>query len=466
MAFPTLAYNNPRSNASAPLFQLTQVRSIKPHNIIKGGFPRMKNIMKIRLAAIGLLLAMTVASIGPMFAATPSFSDVPASHWAYQQINEMAADGIITGYGDGTFKPATPVSYGAFSLLVARAFYADDLAEYLRVNNVPSSTQVGREVIALHSVLDGTRLQTGEAMLSASMLTRDDMAVYMHNVLKDMGSPLPGSDEMAAARDAIKDYSSISASRRDAVTVCYSLGLLGGQSNGNFNPSGEMNRAQAAVVLSRLRTYIREHGGEAGSVEIPTEKPVEQPKPEEKPPVEAPVVTELPEFKLLEGEDVDAMMVRINAATPAWKEGYLTDGSPITEENITNLLNKFKENFPDGSTWDESNFYRYPASSFGSSAYACSAFASVLSDSIFGEDAPLTRHQNFSELKVGDAVWMKNSENGYNHMLFIIAVDHSFGRYTICSGNHGSEVEWGRSGSLDIFDEPSVASGTYVYSRY
>ena len=47
----------------------------------------MKDIMKIRLAAVSLLLAMTVASIGPAFANPTAFSDVPTSHWAYEQIN-------------------------------------------------------------------------------------------------------------------------------------------------------------------------------------------------------------------------------------------------------------------------------------------------------------------------------------------------------------------------------------------
>ena len=63
----------------------------------------MQKIMKTRLAAVSLLLAMTVASIGPMFAATPAFSDVPTSHWAYEQINRCVQDGIVSGYADGTF---------------------------------------------------------------------------------------------------------------------------------------------------------------------------------------------------------------------------------------------------------------------------------------------------------------------------------------------------------------------------
>ena len=71
--------------------------------------------MKIRLVALGLLLAMTVASIGPAFANPTAFSDVPTSHWAYEQINRCVQDGIVSGYADGTFKPGNPVSYGALS---------------------------------------------------------------------------------------------------------------------------------------------------------------------------------------------------------------------------------------------------------------------------------------------------------------------------------------------------------------
>ena len=221
----------------------------------------MKNIMKIRLVALGLLLAMTVASIGPMLAATPSFSDVPTSHWAYQQISEMTSEGIITGYGNGKYEPQNSVSYGAFSVLVARAFYAEDMAEYMRTNNVSASTKTGVAILNLHDVLAGTRIEGKPDYEAGNMLTRDDMSIIMYNVLRDTGSPLPSDFEMSSAQGAIKDLSSIDASRRTAVTACYSLGLLTGRSDGTFGPTANMNRAQAAVVLSRLRIYIRENGG-------------------------------------------------------------------------------------------------------------------------------------------------------------------------------------------------------------
>jgi hypothetical protein len=42
--------------------------------------------------------------------ATPSFSDVPASYWAYSYIETAVRQGVIQGYPDGTFRPDTGIS--------------------------------------------------------------------------------------------------------------------------------------------------------------------------------------------------------------------------------------------------------------------------------------------------------------------------------------------------------------------
>ena len=425
--------------------------------------------MKRYLSAL-LALCLMLALILPAEAAeAESFQDVPASHWAYQQISEMTSEGIITGYGNGKYEPQNSVSYGAFSVLVARAFYAEDMAEYMRVNNVSASTKTGIAILNLHSVLAGTRIEGKPDYEAGNMLTRDDMSVIMYNVLRDTSAPLPSDSEMYSAESAIKDLSSIDASRRTAVTACYSLGLLTGRSDGTFGPAANMNRAQAAVVLSRLRTYIRENGGNSTPVEIPTQKPVEtpveQPKPEE-PTVTAPEVTDGPLFKMLDGENAQQMMDRINAST-TYQEGYLTNGKPITEENIKELLARFEESMPHGTTWTESFLYSSPK--FGS-VHACSAFGAAISDALFDETAPLSRHQNFSQLKAGDVVWMKNTATGYYHAFVIASLGPPRGRpstyHTTYEGNVSGKVYWGGALDPSVFNLPEVASDTWIYSRY
>lgn len=411
----------------------------------------MKQIMKTRLAALGLLLAMTVASIGPMFAATPSFSDVPTSHWAYEQINRCVQDGIVSGYSDGTFKPGNPVSYGAFSIMLARAFYPNELAGYS-----DQGTATGEAIMNKHGILSGT--SRSSASIGAS-LPREDMAQVMYNILVDKGAKIPTDTEYLQSMGSISDFQSINNNCRRAVMVCYTTGLLGGQSDGSFGPKNPMNRAQGCVVINRLRDYM-------GNTTEPPVDPVD--------PSEPPEVTDGPLFKMLDGENAQQMMDRINAST-TYREGYLTNGKPITEENIKELLAKFEETMPTGSPWDDSSTFNYQSRAFGHTS-ACASFGAAISDALFGKDAPVTRHQNFDQLKVGDVVWLKNTSTGYYHAVVVTSMTPPAGyganNYTMCDGNNDESwnsaggVRWGKAEDRNAFDLPEIASGTYIYSRY
>ncbi len=374
-----------------------------------------------------------------------SFRDVPADFWAYEQINRCVQDGIVSGYNDGTFKPGNPVSYGAFSIMLARAFYASELAGYS-----DQGTATGEAIMNKHGILNGT--SRSSASIGAS-LPREDMAQCMYNVLVDKGAKIPSDTEYLKAMGSISDFYSISPNCRRAVMVCYTTGLLGGQSDGSFGPKNPMNRAQGCVVINRLRDYM---GGSSGTPEQP-ETPVTPP--------EAPEVTDGPLFKMLDGENAQQMMDRINAST-TYREGYLTNGKPITEENIKEMLAKFEETMPTGTKWDES--YTYASRAFGS-VHACSAFGAAISDSLFGKGAPVTRHQNFDQLKVGDVVWMKNTASGYYHAFVISSLTNPYygaGYYSSCDGNVSGKVSWEGYGRFTKFDEPEVYSETYIYSRY
>lgn len=404
--------------------------------------------MKIRLVALGLLLAMTVASIGPMLAATPSFSDVPTSHWAYQQINRCVRDGIVSGYSDGTFKPGNPVSYGAFSTMLARAFYASELAGY-----TDQGTATGEAIMNKHGILSGT--SRSSASIGAS-LPREDMAQVMYNILVDKGVKIPTDTEYLQSMGSISDFQSINNNCRRAVMVCYTTGLLGGQSDGSFGPKNPMNRAQGCVVINRLRDYM-------GNTTEPPVDPVD--------PSEPPEVTDGPLFKMLDGENAQQMMDRINAST-TYREGYLTNGKPITEENIKELLAKFEQTMPEGSPWyggtsDERKYY-YSSKGFGYGG-GCNSFAYAISDALFDEQAPVTKHQNFDQLRVGDVVWMKNTKTNYNHV-FVVISPTAQGRgptyYTVCDAGGTLGVSWSGNGDRETFKLPEVASDTWIYSRY
>lgn len=380
-----------------------------------------------------------------------SFRDVPTDFWAYEQINRCVQDGIVSGYSDGTFKPGNPVSYGAFSIMLARAFYSNELAAYS-----DQGTATGEAIMNKHGILSGT--SRSSASIGAS-LPREDMAQVMYNILVDKGAKIPSASEYTQAMSSISDYNTISGNCCRGVLVCYTTGLLGGQSDGSFGPKNPMNRAQGCVVINRLRDYFQNNGGTTTPV-----TPPEQPETPVTPP-ETPEVTDGPLFKLQDGETAQQMMNRINAST-TYREGYLTNGKPITEENIKELLAKFEETMPEGITWDESSVYNYSSPSFGWTI-ACSAFGAAISDSLFDETAPVVKHQNFDQLKVGDVVWIRNSTSSVKHAVVVTSLTSKWNNaYDVCDGNVSGEVSWSSHEGYGVFDNPDFAPYTYVYSRY
>ena len=68
-----------------------------------------------------LTTALVVGAASTTFAAANPFSDVPADHWAYDAVAQLAADGVIDGYGDSTFKGDRNITRYEMAQMVAKA---------------------------------------------------------------------------------------------------------------------------------------------------------------------------------------------------------------------------------------------------------------------------------------------------------------------------------------------------------
>jgi hypothetical protein len=66
-----------------------------------------------------LALVLLVSISGTTFAA--NISDVPAKHWAYDAVSQLSKDGLIEGFGDGTFRGDKSLTRYEFAMLTARA---------------------------------------------------------------------------------------------------------------------------------------------------------------------------------------------------------------------------------------------------------------------------------------------------------------------------------------------------------
>ena len=68
-----------------------------------------------------LTTALVVGAASTTFAAANPFSDVPAGHWAYDAVTQLAADGIVEGYGDGTYLGNRNITRYEMAQMVAKA---------------------------------------------------------------------------------------------------------------------------------------------------------------------------------------------------------------------------------------------------------------------------------------------------------------------------------------------------------
>jgi hypothetical protein len=83
--------------------------------------------MKKKLVII-LAVLFSMGMVSATFAATASFSDVPANHWAYKAVMGLSKDGIIEGMGDGSFKGERSMSRYEVAVLVSKAMQNEDKA--------------------------------------------------------------------------------------------------------------------------------------------------------------------------------------------------------------------------------------------------------------------------------------------------------------------------------------------------
>jgi len=84
--------------------------------------------MKKTLVAF-LLLALLLSIAGTALAAVNPFTDVPANHWAYDAVRQLAKDGIIDGYNKGTFDGDKTLTRYEIAQIVAKAMAKVDKAD-------------------------------------------------------------------------------------------------------------------------------------------------------------------------------------------------------------------------------------------------------------------------------------------------------------------------------------------------
>ena len=227
-----------------------------------------KNNATFKVISLMLVMVMMLGILVQAFAAdnkyvTPTFTDVPKSHWAYTFVEQAAEKGWVSGVGDGKFMPDGQVTYAQLVTMLGQAFFKSDVDSYTGVTNpwyakfcnVANQNGLFKGTNAQNHVLD-------ERYVGVAV-NRYEMAQMLYNAMKAKG--LNVTADQNAAKASTADWNSIPYKYRDAVAVCKAAGVINGtDSNGTFGGNGLMTRAQACVVLIQLDKYIA-NGGSSGN---------------------------------------------------------------------------------------------------------------------------------------------------------------------------------------------------------
>jgi len=91
-------------------------------------FLQKEEILMKKTLVSALATALVVGAASTTFAAANPFSDVPRDHWAYDAVTQLASDGVIEGYGDGTFRGDRNITRYEMAQMVAKAMAKGDMS--------------------------------------------------------------------------------------------------------------------------------------------------------------------------------------------------------------------------------------------------------------------------------------------------------------------------------------------------
>lgn len=228
---------------------------------------------KKRALSALLSVALCAAMCVPALAAGPTFSDVPASHWAYTAIEKAAGNGMVAGVGDGKYAPNGTITGGQLLAMLTRHFCPEDIeTDPIVLSQAGHSGRwySGNLYAALkHGYLDG--IDPTEIDLDAPC-TREQMVTILYNVA---GRPVTNTSALAQ----FNDRGQVAAYAVNGFSWAVSNKVVSGTSNTTLSPRGTATRAQVAVILIRYLENVEGvqfpdvNGGSTQPVEPTPTKP-------------------------------------------------------------------------------------------------------------------------------------------------------------------------------------------------
>lgn len=187
------------------------------------------------------------------------------------------------------------------------------------------------------------------------------------------------------------------------------------------------------------------------------------------------------------GESPTSQTLQPQTVPQGTGDGYLTNGKPITEENVLELLRQIEQEWPSGTVWgthDTPGTYKNEVPSTEAKRlmnayrvnayYACGGYASMVSSLLFGDTVnPARRVDDLSQIRPGDIIFRVRNDTGKVwHVTVALESPNGMNSFHYTDGNDGSAVYWPDSQhpySREVLDCYGTQGKTYrieAWTRY
>lgn len=211
----------------------------------------VSTLRKLACAAPFVSLLFAAGSVS----AAQSFSDLPPTDAAYEAAEYLKANNIISGYSDGTFKPAKKVNRAeALKIIVAPLVDPNDLKTVSQTpfSDIPEGSWYLPyvEVARQNSIIDGPPMKDAfhgdKTVIRAEFFKMLEIAHKTDPAASFSDIVLPLSKDVSSANEWFYPYM--------RYAIASSMTMVNAQ-DGLLHPGKELTRGEIAIFLYRFLMY-------------------------------------------------------------------------------------------------------------------------------------------------------------------------------------------------------------------
>ena len=205
--------------------------------------------MKKRLLSLALALCL-VCSLLPgtaLAAGENPFTDVPASHWAHDDITYVYENDLMNGTDGSLFSPESTTTRAQVVTVLYR-LGGQPAADWANPFwDVPASAWF-HDAVTWAWENDITGGVSSTHFGAGNAVTREQLAAFLYRYAQDQGYDTSARADLSGYSDA----GLVSSYATEALSWANATGLITGTTATTLSPQGSATRAQVATILSRF----------------------------------------------------------------------------------------------------------------------------------------------------------------------------------------------------------------------